>query len=395
MLEENSTKFHYIEYRDDMSNHLAHGMVALAELGASQYRIMQYMDEYMKKLEKPEKYAEENNPELPFDPEAMKGKRKCFYRLLDHYEAKEGALDEVVGAALPGLAAGFAGAAFHGLIQLGYGYHAGSHRVVYEGLAYAHHSYLPVLISDEESLFKPLGVDGNTEPVQVLNNIRADKSLTEYMIAERVKYSNVGEGRYVKGVRVVNAGKGNELMKYVNSMKTPQLMADHSAEQLSSFLNWLLNTIITIYTATENNGARNDFFLLHGVTAAWSLRQVLHCVQEGKERLRILRLFLCSVMTVYVLQFTPLVSTDHLDSGLPAASLTWKAIVDDALEKERDEHVYKLIQICKELDGMPENKEMSPIYKIASDLIVKKPYFLRGMASNGDIKDTSSHNLVK
>ena len=60
------------------------------------------------------------------------------------------------------------------------------------------------------------------------------------------------------------------LQNYVDSIKLPDGI-DFSNPDVEALAAWIINLTLTIYSASE---IKNDFVLLHGVTSAWSLKQV-------------------------------------------------------------------------------------------------------------------------
>ena len=60
------------------------------------------------------------------------------------------------------------------------------------------------------------------------------------------------------------------LQNYVDSIKLPDGI-DISSLDVDALTSWIINLTLTIYSASE---VKNDFVLLHGVTSAWSLKQV-------------------------------------------------------------------------------------------------------------------------
>lgn len=151
ILNENCTRKFGMEYNGFLSNHTSHATVALYHLGADSNRIMRFLQWYQQRLEGPGHSAHEIEP-LTTPVTEVLGCRRGFYPLVDHYQslldtAYQQNLDIFIASEFPKLYRGVAGSALHGLIQLGYGYNVQHPRSVVEGLAYLHHSYLPLLTS--------------------------------------------------------------------------------------------------------------------------------------------------------------------------------------------------------------------------------------------------------
>ena len=384
ILEEYSTKRFYIEYGGYLSNHCADVAVALWRLNLPKEKIQDYLQYYVQKLESPEVVSGENEVALDLDLKHVKGERKYYYRILNHYmELSYGqSLSEIVNILFPSLALGLIGSAFHGLLHLGYGFSAKNAKIVLEGLAYIHHSYLPLIVDDESTLTAPLGAPGDLEIMDVLNLVRKDQDLQTFMLREENNYADRPEllkykieGPFSRRVAVLFTSKGDELVKYVNQIKLPDAHKLSEVDRLDSLLNWLINAIISVYVAAERNGLRNDFFILHGITSSWALKEVLPSVRCEKEQVRILRVYLCAILAAYMAQWSPTLILKYLNPQERSVSLAWKTIIDDATSTDKDEHIYKLIQVCKDMDSIHKNKHMSFLYKEATQVALKHPFY--------------------
>ena len=147
LLLENSTAKFNIEYNIYLFNHIAHGIIALDHLGATETRMQRFIDWYTPRLEMPkcggnknlsqsvktESDKDERNELVDqiktADIESLKGTRKSFYKILDHYELQlsstyKGSIDEMITGVFPKLCRGIVASALHGLIHIGYGYAA-------------------------------------------------------------------------------------------------------------------------------------------------------------------------------------------------------------------------------------------------------------------------------
>ena len=166
-LEDNAcSKKYYIEHGNFMSNHYTHAAVALYHLGDTEEHLARcvkgrvfkqvqqkclkctdafnfsYLNQYGKKLEPREgssfKHHQSRSGSLS-NVGSMLGERTCYYKIVEHYS---GLLDRDYGGDLEGFVRGeFAkigggcfGAAFHPLIQVGYGLSVGNKTTVVEGV---------------------------------------------------------------------------------------------------------------------------------------------------------------------------------------------------------------------------------------------------------------------
>ncbi|XP_033753327.1 uncharacterized protein LOC117336792 [Pecten maximus] len=358
ILEEYSTKKYFIEYNGFMSNHMAHGIVALKDLGASQEKIGQFAIWCGQLLEQPDHpdHAGEDPNTVPVSEQELKellGKRKSFYGIRNKYIKKlndYGSLEEMIKAEFPKLSRGLGCVALHGLIQLGYGLHATHGSVVCEGLAYLHHSY-HALVFDEtkaENGISNFG-KGGEDILDILREMRADSTLRQSMLdgALVIKKSGrfLGSG-FSNRFAALTENCGDVLIKYGNRINIP-LTKDSltEAEFLTKLSDWLIDQAIVVYKLSER---ANDFFLLHGVTSAWSLRQIIPCLNP-KDAMDAMRTFTCDLMAAYLTVDAPALTKISTTMAETVSDKTWKDIIDKLLALELDpheEHLFKLVQVC-------------------------------------------------
>lgn len=126
ILLKNSTERFYIEYGGYLFNHMSHGIVALARLGASTERLQRFVDWYKPRLEEAESFRDGAKI---VDSAGLLGAKKSYYALLDNYKWQlngkfGGSMENLIADQFPKLFPGLLGAALHGCIHLGYGYAA-------------------------------------------------------------------------------------------------------------------------------------------------------------------------------------------------------------------------------------------------------------------------------
>ena len=156
-------------------------------LGADESFVQAFVEHYAGRLERAA--PSHQGAHQPPNVDELLGKRVRFDDLRKHYEAVlsacGGRLGALVRRALPPLAAGLYTSAVHGFIHLGYGLAGGSGRVTCEGLAYLHHSYVPLgLVGDpRQPQLSTLG-QGTKGILHVLEELRANTDLREAVEAE-------------------------------------------------------------------------------------------------------------------------------------------------------------------------------------------------------------------
>jgi len=109
-------------------------------------------------------------------------------------------------------------------------------------------------------------------PVDVACELRNNTELQNLVSSESKKeeWQKLFKGSFQRSLGVLFRYRGDYMYELALSVKLPSVdAADKDAgHQLGV---WAVNTALTIYASTTR---RNDFFLLHGVTGAWSLLQV-------------------------------------------------------------------------------------------------------------------------
>ena len=165
-------------------------------------------------------------------------------------------------------------------------------------------------------------------------------------------------------------------MKYVYQIKIPQDALDD--ESMNSILDWLLDSTIILYLASNKT---NDFFLLHGVTSTWCLKQILlkAFIGEKSKMLEIIRLHVGVLIATYITQQAPYVCKEKLGTGMEEMKhVSWPEIKSkllDEMPKDSDDHVYKLVQVCYETSRKFEhNSSMELVYKKAAMTVMLNPF---------------------
>ncbi len=92
---------------------------------------------------------------------------------------------------------------------------------------------------------------------------------------------------------------------------------------------------------------RNDFFILHGITSAWALSNIIHLMNSNEMKLEMLQNFICVLLAVYIAKDCPKLNPDYLTSP-DVSNIAWEDIIERTLKMPlgTDEHEYKLVQVC-------------------------------------------------
>lgn len=155
--------------RRPFANHLSHGVIVYAELGADADTLRAWADHSGEHSQVP--VDEWNLSPAPLDHDAvlaLRGKRKNYTGLVDYFSAECAAssVDAVLAAWLPELLPAVKSALCHAFISIGLGVRSGHDAVVQQGLAWAIHAHDPQL---------PLAADppNNVPAVEALAAVRA------------------------------------------------------------------------------------------------------------------------------------------------------------------------------------------------------------------------------
>ncbi len=380
LLAENSTRKYFIEYREFLSNHVEHGIVALDRLGASVDRVQQFVDWYVTRLEPADRNREDDKADIESEEAAdvLLGGRKQFYALVKYYENAlraqyAGSVEALVGARFPKLSAGMATAALHGLIHLGYGFACKSPLMVCEGLAYLHHSYAPVLRKDGVTSVHRLG-KGELHILDVLDLVRDDKELGRYVQQKENEFTTWNTSSFQRRFLGVLQGKTHDLLQYVMRIEIPDFCPTGVFDEVSATraMKWLVDSCIVAYIITE---IPNYFFMLHGVTGTWSLKTILTAV-DVQHVAEILQNYLCILLGVYLAEGCPRLDRSILTStsvdNLSFDDLRQQALAPVAEgEGDKNEHVFKLLQVCIDMSLENTDPEMNRIYRLAGFQVLK------------------------
>ena len=367
-LEENNTEKYNIEYMQFLTNHVAHGIIALHRMGASEDRIQKFVEWYKDRMEPPV-----HDEITGGDIESLKGKRVSYYRFLDHFKDllkdKYKTLDNLIACELPKYTTGLGSAAFHGAIHLGYGFSARNERTVCEALAYLHHSYAPLVNKKPLPSASELG-KGTKTPSQLLKSLAADKALHSTMVKD-VKsepWSLMDQGAFQRRLVYLITVHGDYFVNLLSDINIDIPKTENEDIDIIKLGRQLVDIAITVYTMHE---PPNDFFILHGVTSSWSILQVLPVLNKD-DALKILEVYLIVLMATYMSEDCPPL-TATLNSACKVDSKQWDDVIARTLAMTADEHIYKLVQILYDMWKLHPNN--GHVYMQAADIALTKPLY--------------------
>ena len=363
-----------------MSNHISLGLRALQKLGAPISRAEKFITWHGEKLEAEEYHRAREAKDEPITttPDNLIGARKSYYKLYDHYtkllhEKYSDSLSSLVASEFPKLACGMVGSAVHGMIHLGYGYDSKIPWFVCEGLAYLHYSNVPLNISPEGPDLRMLGC-GDTDILDVVDELRNDQALIAYMneTIKLDKWSKRTTSDFQRKAGVLFTDRANDLARYAHKVKFPDhLRGEFNMAKVPALSKWLVDCAVIVYAIADRP---NDFFLIHGVTCAWSVKNIVHLLTEVDQVLDTVRSYLCTLFAAYLAQSSPPLQRGLITNN-PGSSYQWDDIVERAIQHDQleEEHIYKLVQVCKEMSEENEDKGMDSLYRLAAYTCVTNP----------------------
>ena len=369
LMEDNTTRRFHIEYQDYLTNHMSHGLHALRVLQAPPDTVKRFVLHQYTKLEDAGLHRDREDAGPQLSVAELLGAQHSFYKLYAHYEDLlkdkfQGSTRPLVTSEFATLSPGLMGAALHGLIHLGYGLASGQPWFVCEGLAYLHQHYLPLGPAGEAPKLDCFGA-GELSLLEVVKQLRCDDALIRFMHDSQKE--RLGGGEFSRKVHALFKYKPDILLRYVHRIKTPETLraGTFTLSDVPELRKWLIDSAVVVYALAETP---NDFFLLHGVTAAWGLGNILPILKDADQVLDVVRTFLCALCAVYLAQGSPPLQTELL-SSTEGASYAWADLVYTAMELDHgDEHTYKLMQVCKGMSEANTDPTMDRLYKIAVKL---------------------------
>eukprot|EP01084_Bolivina_argentea_P169470 293780_1 len=370
-----SIKNYYIEYNGYRSNHLAHGIIALHRLNADNETILSFMKYYSNKLEIPTNDLLQQQLSNWHSIDTYLGQRSNYYGIFNMFEndldiVYNNDIKHLVQTRFPLLSSGISGAAFHGIIHLGYGMSINNTQIILEGIAYLTHSYLPFkyiqnninIIGICDSIFDLLKLIKQEDTLRtcVMNNYQ-NKQITDRI-----------PGAFQRGMITLSIYAQDIISKYTQLImdKIPKIK---SKNDFIVVKKWLLSTMIMLYVF-DNRVEYNDFFLIHVVTSCWSLVEIIKYLEYDDANKAVVN-FINAVIAAYVVQGAPDIkivnkkafkSDDRIKQEI--AKIVYNLMNEARNGDFKDEHVYKLIQVV--LECLEENiiDESCAYYAICKSL---------------------------
>eukprot|EP01063_Lacrimia_lanifica_P004414 TRINITY_DN12472_c0_g3_i1.p2 TRINITY_DN12472_c0_g3~~TRINITY_DN12472_c0_g3_i1.p2 ORF type:complete len:617 (+),score=221.55 TRINITY_DN12472_c0_g3_i1:2-1852(+) len=348
LVEEHGSQRWHQEFNTFLSSHLACGVVGLARLGADEERARQWIAAYSKKLEPAAAHihSEEQGEDTALtDLAALRGQRRNYYQVLKLYRARleetyGGDVRRLIRGDFPALSGGVAASLLHCIINLGYTVNSGSEACMLESMVYLHHSHKDIQYdpADPALRIEEFG-HGALSFADALRALREQRSglVAAQQAAEKRMREASGWFSSTPQYRIAAMLEdGGRLMQLAHSLAVPTTEAVPLGE-------WLLDAAIELYALCEH---RNEFVLVHGVTSTWALCQVLPLL-DARDGLVAVRAMLCVLLAAYAAQGCPELTRAVAEPTLLALE-DWRAFCTATAARDEDEHLYKIVAICRE-----------------------------------------------
>ena len=384
ILDYSSTKNYNITYTNNFHfNHISHGVISLFRLGADQVKLQKFTDNYVEKLEKPQDHPEQMHIPLCDDYDMIKGEGKYFYPLVEYYQHKlddeyHGDIAAALRGVLPNLASGMLGVAFHGIIHLGYSLMTNHSRLFVESLAVLHYTHTRMMV-DEDELTPPLSDSGDLDIMDVLEIVRNDLELSSYLKENVEKVREEPRtvkcpNSFTKGMRILLESRVLEIMSYVEKISMPAcyckaLTGDR--ESLDELCHWIINAAIKTYAFSKKV---NDFFLLHLITSAWCFRHILLSITQVEDIKKLTRIYIFGVISTYLVQGCPDLHPLYAEIRVIKGDCFWDDVIKEIMgQDDVDEHIYKVLDVCKAMSDVNKDSHMEPVYRAAVRCTIDEP----------------------
>ncbi len=349
-----------MEWGGFLTNHLAHGLIALEMLRATRSMQERFHALYTARLAD-RRPASAASPRLKQSSlrSLPLGRRQCFgpiERAFDRAIAgtSPAHLRAVVSEHLPRLVDGLAGAAFHAILHLGLGVRTECRSLVTEGLAYLAHSWLPVGGSAELSATG----SGTIGVLECFEAVRREDNLQQRLVDAWPAVNGLPTGYFQRCMHAFAAVDGSdataaaaaELRAYADRCELPDDPGAAGAALLDASLQLFIRS------------PGNDYFVLHGVTTAFNLGTLLPLL-EPAVALRACRRFLLALLATYAAQRCPALCPTEDCTYWPQGDIdaaAWEQLRLEAVDPDqelRNEHAYKLCFLCMEESKLPRRAD--------------------------------------
>ena len=268
--------------------------------------------------------------------------------------------------------------------------------MILEGISYLEYTYLGFEYNpSKHSLAEH---DGNMSVYQVLDLIRAQGKVEQIITDRTTELWDIKRGGLQPALILLSQYAQPVISDYVAMFRyTIPLMTvsyeenrNRYTKELQKLQEYILSLTVKLYTYSTSL-QYNDFVILHGVTAGWSLCQILPYLKKVDDINQSVRHFMCVLVAVFVIQRAQSMSHGMQQAlslkcprGVDEASY-WRRLIaqwvyklkGEAMEEVfHDEHVYKLVSVA--LDCLEDGVIDEKLAYLAIRKVAKYPLIVRG-----------------
>ena len=379
LLDANDSSKYYIMFSNYRCNHLSHGVVSLARLGASHEQLDHFVTWYSDRLEKPNGPTSKKYQSSQENIEELLGAEANFYQLVAYYREKyedeyHSDLGRLVRLEFHKLSSGIVNAAFHPLIHIGYGLAGNSANTVIDGLAYLHMTYMPIKTTETSVVIG----SGEHNFKKVIAMFSKDERVNEFLCQQRAsgKWNKPLPEKVANSVTLI----GDLLVEFANKVDIHVQPADCCMQDVIKLGRKIISWAAYIYAKSK---PVNNFYLLHGITASWGLLKILEIYTSTVDALEVIHTMICCLFVLYLCEGNPEITeepykliynnwTDIIDATFQNLESKDKPNYDHP--SQFDEHVYKLVQVVY---GMSKETDITDtvthrLYKEAANIVLNE-----------------------
>ena len=334
LLDANDSSKYYIMFSNYRCNHLSHGVVSLARLGASHEQIDQFVTWYSDRLD----------------------------------------LGRLVRSEFHKLRSGIVNAAFHPLIHIGYGIAGNSANTVIDGLAYLHMTYMLIKTTETSVVIG----SGEHNFKKVIAMFSKDERVNEFLCQQRAsgKWNKPLPEKVANSVTLI----GDLLVEFANKVDIHVQPADCCMQDVIKLGRKIISWAAYIYAKSK---PVNNFYLLHGITASWGLLKILEIYTSTVDALEVIHTMICCLFVLYLCEGNPEITeepykliynnwTDIIDATFQNLESKDKPNYDHP--SQFDEHVYKLVQVVYDMSKETDITDTVThrLYKEAANIVLNE-----------------------
>ena len=94
--------------------------------------------------------------------------------------------------------------------------------------------------------------------------------------------------------------------------------------------------------------------------------QIIKCGLNDQDSLPAMRTYVCALLATYIAEGHPLLEDLDITGNVKVTEDTWRALIEETTSINRDEHIYKLVQVCYEMWKLGRDGSSPDLYITAA-----------------------------